>query len=275
MVKQIKALRTSRSSKEEKYKAFALMVIDWYEKCGRHDLPWRKSITPYKILVSEVMLQQTQVSRVLPKFALWMKTYPSLVKLSEASLSDVLLLWQGLGYQRRAKAILSLSRLVLNLPKDHAGLVALPGIGEYTASAIMAFAYNKECLMLETNIRTALIEAFHLRKENVDDTLLKKDLEKLLEVLEVQDLGPRKWYYALMDYGAFLKSQQISHNKKVKGYRPQSKFAGSDRQLRAEVLFAITKHKILPHDIRVPKILEQLVQEGFIVVSQEHQWIVA
>jgi len=266
---KISRINKSKEKQEEKYKAFALMVIDWYEKCGRHDLVWRQKINPYKILVSEIMLQQTQVSRVLPKFTVWMKKYPTLEKLSQASLTDILLLWQGLGYQRRAKALLMLAKTTTRLPKTESELIALPGIGPYTAGAIMAFAYDKESLMLETNIRTALINAFHMRKKDIDDTLLKKDLQRLLQQPEVKVLGARHWYYALMDYGAFLKTKQISHNKKVKGYRPQTKYEGSDRKLRAEILFAITKGTKLPEDNRVPALLRILAKEGFIVATSD------
>ena len=128
-------------------------VIAHYRISGRHDLIWRKKINAYRILVSEIMLQQTQVSRVLPKFQSWMKRYPNLIVLRTSTLQEVLILWQGLGYQRRAKSLLAIAKTVDVIPKSFDDLLLLPGIGKYTASAICAFAYNTfSHSVLETNI---------------------------------------------------------------------------------------------------------------------------
>lgn len=246
--------------------AFIRHVLSYYVKSGRHDLLWRKNITPYRVLVSEIMLQQTQVSRVLPKFAFWMKQYPTLGSLSDATLEDVLKLWQGLGYQRRAKALLHIAKTVKKLPSDYEGLLALKSIGPYTASAIMAFAYDTfPEYLLETNIRTALIEAFHRGETNVHDGRLYDDLSRLTKNKAVQNVGARTWYYAFMDYGVYLKSMQISHNEKSAHNTKQSPYEGSARQLRAKVLFAIAHKEKLPVDERLPDILDQLVKEEYIV----------
>ncbi len=195
-----------------------------------------------------------------------MKMYPTLSKLKEATLSDVLKLWQGLGYQRRAKALYEIAQSTQALPKTYEGLLSLKGIGPYTASAVIAFAYDvfPEHL-LETNIRTALIEAFHQGETAVRDGVLYDDLARLTKEKAVQSVGARHWYYALMDYGAHLKALNISHNKKSVGYTKQTPYEGSTRQLRAKILFAVTHEEKLPEDERTETILAQLVKEGYIV----------
>lgn len=249
----------------KKLATFVKVVLDYYEKYGRHDLPWRKSITPYKVLVSEIMLQQTQVERVVPKYKAWLASYGTLGDLSSAHLGQILTLWQGLGYQRRAKALLTIAQTTRTLPRTFDGLLELPGVGEYTASAIMAFAYDDfSHVVLETNIRTVLIEHFYKTKKLITDETLK-DLLSLLEDREdVRSLGARHWYYALMDYGAHLKSKSISHNKKSATYKKQTKYKGSQRELRARTLFAVTHGDELPNDERLEVVLSELLKEKFI-----------
>lgn len=245
---------------------FIRRVLLHYKKEGRHDLIWRKKISAYRILVSEIMLQQTQVSRVLPKYEVWMKAYPTLEKLGQASFSDVLKLWQGLGYQRRAKALHEIGKERKVLPKTYEELIALKGIGPYTASAIMAFAYDEfPPFLLETNIRTALIEEFHQGETSIHDGILYDDLARITKHSSVQKMGARHFYYALMDYGAHLKSQKISHNAKSAHYAKQSPYEGSTRQLRAKVLFAIAHKEKFPKDERTNSIVEKLIHEGYII----------
>lgn len=244
-------------------------VLRYYKKNGRHDLVWRKKINPYKILVSEIMLQQTQVARVITKFKLWMKQYPTLTKLSMSTLQDVLILWQGLGYQRRAKSLLTIAKTVKRLPKEYDDLCRLSGIGVYTASAICAFAYNRfSHPVLETNIRTVLIEFFHKNEERINDKTLYEDLYRLETYRQVHNVGARVWYYALMDYGAYLKAIGISHNGKSFHASVQTKYKGSLRELRAKTLFAITSNSELPADARLPIVIEQLQKEGYITTKQ-------
>lgn len=245
--------------------AFVTKVVEFYKENGRHDLPWRKRTTPYIILVSEVMLQQTQVSRVTPKFLLWKKKYPTLTALSKASFKEVLTLWQGLGYQRRVKSLYAIAGLTKVLPRTFEKLLTLPGIGTYTASAVCAFAYNTfSHPLLETNIRTALIEYFYTNEQQIFDSLLIETLLQIEKNNGVQSMGAREWYYALMDYGAYLKSQGISHNNKTVLFRKQTAFKGSLRALRAETLFAILHEKPLPIDSRIEHVLSQLESESFI-----------
>ncbi|MBU0750511.1 A/G-specific adenine glycosylase, partial [Patescibacteria group bacterium] len=203
---------------------------------GRHDLPWRKTTDPYHILVSEIMLQQTQVDRVVPYFTTWMKRYPTPKKLSVAPLSDVLTLWQGLGYNRRAKGLWEASKVITDtykgvLPTDPLELEKLPGVGPYTARAVAAFAYNQDVIFIETNIRTVIAHHFYPGKTHVSDDEIRGTLT------EVFPKGrSREWYGALMDYGSFLKRSGIKLNATKKGYKKQSAFEGSDRQARGAIL---------------------------------------
>jgi A/G-specific adenine glycosylase len=250
------------------YVLFVLQVLEHYRDFGRHDLVWRKKITPYRILVSEIMLQQTQVMRVLPKFETWMEKFPSLKALALSDFKEVLVLWQGLGYQRRVKSLLVIAKENNTLPKSFDELCKLPGIGPYTASAICAFAYDTFSYpVLETNIRTALIDYFHQGEESVHDGVLYDDLTKLEACEEVKVLGARYWYYALMDFGAYLKSKGVSHNKKSAHYVVQSVYKGSHRELRAKTLFAIAHERALPQDRRLEDVLKELCKEGYISKS--------
>lgn len=249
----------------QEYSAFIAHVLVFYKENKRNTLPWRKQITPYRVLVSEIMLQQTQVERVVPKFIIWMEKYPNLASLKNASLQEVLLLWKGLGYQRRAKALLAIGKSVSSFKKSYTFLRSLPGVGEYTASAVMAFAYNTFSEpVLETNIRTVLIEHFYKDKEKVDDDTLKALLVSFSTNKAVVHLGARAWYYALMDYGAYLKRKKISHNKKSASYAKQSSYKGSKRELRAKILFSIAQGASLPKDSRNEEIIQDLLKEGFI-----------
>lgn len=247
-------------------KKFIAIIVEYYLAHGRHNLPWRSNSTPYSILVSEIMLQQTQVARVTKKFSSWMLVYPTLEALSNASLKEVLLLWQGLGYQRRAKALLRIAETSTVVPVTFNELRELPGVGEYTASAVSVFSSNLfSHPVLETNIRTVLFHFFFKEsKEKISDKELMDLLFDLEKKKEVVSLGARDWYYALMDYGAYLKEQGFSYNSKSSGYRKQSSFKGSSRELRAKILFAVAHGEKIPNDERSAPILQSLIKEGFI-----------
>ena len=261
-------IETSRTNELDR--KWIKKILEHYALSGRHDLPWKKNHTCYRIIVSEIMLQQTQVTRVMPKYVEWMRRYPTLTTLRKSSLKEILVLWQGLGYQRRAKALYTLAQKNTTLPRTFEGLVLLDGIGVYTASAVMAFAYNTfSHPVLETNIRTALIEEFHQGETEIHDGLLYDDLVRLENNRSVQKVGARIWYYALMDYGAHLKQNKISHNKKSKHKSTATPYKGSMRQLRAKVLFSITKGLELPNDDRLSYVLEKLIHEGYIVKNKE------
>lgn len=210
-----------------------------YRAHGRHDLPWRKTGDPYRILVSEVMLQQTQVERVKPYYEHWIRKFPDAAALAKAPLGEVLKAWQGLGYNRRAKMLHEAAKEIAkrqSFPKTAAELEKLPGVGPYTARAVMAFAHNADTVFIETNIRTAVTHHFFPRKKVVHD----KEVLALLEKAHPNGKS-RKWYAALMDYGAHLKRRGVRLNGKAKGYTKQKAFSGSDRQARGAILKELAK----------------------------------
>ena len=136
---------------------FQHIILAWH-KTNRKDLPWRKTKNPYKILVSEMMLQQTQISRVLPKYKEFLKEFSSLKTLAKAPQSKLLKTWQGLGYWRRALYLQETAKIIEKecqgkFPRDPAVLEALPGIGPYTARALACFAFNSKEAFIDTNIR--------------------------------------------------------------------------------------------------------------------------
>lgn len=215
---------------------FINTVWEFYRTYGRHDLPWRHTHDPYEILVSEIMLQQTQVERVLPKYKEFLKQWPTARRLAAAPLSDVLTLWQGLGYNRRAKLLHQCVRAVVNdsngrWPQEYNELKKLPGIGPYTAGAVLAFAFNHAEPIIETNIRTVYLHHFFKHKADISETEL---LMKIAKTLDTNN--PREWYYALMDYGTHLKRTIGNNAHNAKSYKKQSKFKGSDREIRGAVV---------------------------------------
>jgi len=222
-------------NKIDKIKNFRKVVWRYYRAHGRHDLPWRQNHDLYNILVSEVMLQQTQVERVIPFYKKFIKQFPTAKKLAAAPLSEVLKSWQGLGYNRRAKMLHEAAKELSKIPnssyRTNLVLEQLPGVGPYTANAITAFAYNEDVIVIETNIRTAVIHNFYPNKKKVSD----KEIEKIL-IQALPKGRAREWYSALMDYGAFLKKSGISHNARTKTYTKQSKFVGSLREARGAIL---------------------------------------
>lgn len=259
---------------------FKKTIWDYYKKNGRHDLLWRKTRDPYKILISEVMLQQTQVTRVIEKYKSFLKKFPTVKALAEAPLKDVLLEWQGLGYNRRAKYLKLCAEKVMSeyngkFPKTLKELVALPGIGPATAGDILAFAYNIPVPVIETNIRSVFIHFFFPKvgPRGIADRELLPIIEKTLPTFPyVQHRGVRGWYWALFDYGAHLK-QTRNPNTQSKHYVKQSPFKGSNREKRSHILKLIltgakSEKEIVKtlgyeHGV-VQKNLEQMVKENLI-----------
>ncbi len=215
--------------------AFREAVLAHYREHGR-DLPWRRTRDPYAILVSEVMLQQTQVPRVIPKYEAFLRAFPTVEALSSAPLADVLRVWSGLGYNRRAKALHEAARAIVErhggaVPRTYEGLRALPGIGHATAAQVLAFAFGVAVPYVETNIRAALIHWFFPERDPVSDRELLPLVEATL------DRGdPRTWYYALMDYGAALKRAVPNPSRRSTHHVRQAAFAGSSREARGAVL---------------------------------------
>ncbi len=262
---------------------FKEFIWNFYEQ-NRRDFAWRHVENPYFVLVSEIMLQQTQTQRVITKYEQFIAAFPDFQSLAAASLRDVLLVWQGLGYYRRARFLHQLAQIVVNehggiLPQDPKVLQTLPGIGPNTAGSVCAFAFNKPVVFIETNIRTVFIDSFFRAQESVND----KELLPLI-IATVDQSNPREWYYALMDYGVFLKARKVNPSRKSAHYNKQSKFEGSDRQIRAKVVKFITENEHVSHDqvlklinqdtSRVEKIIDKLVVEDFIKKSAENVYTI-
>lgn len=218
-------------------------------------MPWRTNHSPYFVVVSELMLQQTQVPRVLVLFPKFIKKFPSFAVLARAPRARVLRAWQGLGYNRRALYLHEIARKIAReyggvLPRDTEALKIFPGIGHNTAGSICAFAFNMPVVFVETNIRTVFLHHFFKNKNVVSDADILRLVKKTLDVK-----NPREWYWALMDYGAYIKRTYGNPNARSKHYVKQSKFEGSNRQLRGKILKILLAH---PRGITQKKLILEL-----------------
>jgi len=258
--------------------SFSEQIRIFYDRHGR-DLAWRENITPYRIVVSEVMLQQTQVERVSPAFPRFMRHFPDFESLAGATLEEVLSEWQGLGYNRRAMALKKIAeRVVLefsgNLPADERILATLPGIGKATAASVTVFAFNIPAAFIETNIRRVFLHCFFTGRDAVPD---REVFPLVLETMDEED--PRTWFWALMDYGAYLGRKSGNANRRSSHYRRQSSFSGSDRQIRGVVLRILVREGGIHPDAlctmaggdaeRVGRIVNVLENEGFIEIKRD------
>jgi A/G-specific adenine glycosylase len=216
-------------------RAFRKKIYDYFRAHCR-EFSWRKTREPYHILVSEVMLQQTQTDRVETKFKEFITAFPGFKALAKAPLGKVLKVWQGMGYNRRALFLQKAAKEVIAsyggaLPRTVEELETLPGIGPATARSIAAYAFNLPVVFIETNIRTVYIHEFFKGQTNVSDDELKPLVEQTL------DRGdPWKWYNALMDYGVMLKKEHGNLSRKSRHYKKQSPFMESDRRVRGMIL---------------------------------------
>ena len=252
-----------------------------YEHFGEHGrvLPWRSTRDPYCILVSEIMLQQTQVERVLLKYEAFLDRLPDVASLAGARLREVLEAWQGLGYNRRAVGLQRTAQRIVNefegrIPASRDALLTFPGIGPATAGAILAFAFEEPAVFIETNIRRVFIHFFFRGRTEVHD---REILPLVAETLDRQ--RPRTWYYALMDYGAMLKTLAQNPNRQSKHYASQAPFKGSDRQIRGAILKALLGAPSLGIDEvvraigeppeRTRRLIHRLVQEGFLTRTED------
>lgn len=253
------------------------IYVFYYE--NKRDFAWRRDITPYSVVVSEIMLQQTQTSRVVHKFNEWMSKFPNFELLAKASTQEVLYAWQGLGYNRRALGLHDFAKRVVKecngvVPKDPDTLRTFKSIGQNTAGSICAFAFNQPVSFIETNIRTVFIHEFFRNQQGIDD----KQLLPLI-TLSLDKDNPREWYYALMDYGVFLKKELKVSNKASKHYSKQSTFIGSKRQMRGVVIKILSTVVAMPYDAlerlvfaQLPDnrsnlldALQELQKEGFLI----------
>ena len=247
-------------SKEEKIKEFTRILFRWHKKNYR-PMQWRNTHDPYRILVSEIMLQQTQVDRVRTKYAKFLKKFPTVRVLASATLGDVLRAWSGLGYNRRAKYLHECAKKVVSLhegrfPKDSITLISLPGIGISTSAALMAFAFNQDEPMIDTNIRRILTRVFFTPTMSRSDLDMVKPSDKVLYAF-AKELIPkgkgREWNYAMLDLGATLCTARnhsddcplstLHGNVSDFVYKkPQKKFEHSNRYYRGRILSVLTEH---------------------------------
>lgn len=260
----------------EAVRLFSDLILSHFRTHGR-DLPWRQTTDPYRIVVSEIMLQQTQVERVAVRFVEFLERFPDFASLAAAPQSEVLLAWQGMGYNRRALALQRTAQRVVEehggrLPADVETLATFPGIGKATAAAIAAYAFNMPVVYIETNIRRVFIHFFFQDREGVRDDEILPLVERAL-----YRENPREWYSALMDYGTVLKKRTANPNRRSASYSRQSRFEGSDRQVRGKLLALVLEAGSVTEAEaaartgeepgRVKRILADLAREGFVAES--------
>ncbi len=260
---------------------FQMLIKDYYGT-NRRAFPWREQITPYHVVVSEIMLQQTQTDRVLQKFDPFITRFPDFATLANASFHEVLLYWKGLGYNRRAMALQKIAQRVSQeyhgqLPHDPEILETFPGIGPATARSIVAFAFNIPTVFIETNVRTVFIHFFFKDRTEISD----KEIMPLV-AQTVDQSNPREWYYALMDYGVMLKKTVGNASRLSKHYHKQSPFQGSERQIRGLILQYLLEYAsglsepelitlVGRNETLVRKIITDLENERFIRYDN-NQW---
>lgn len=273
LISQFHNLYKKNGLSKEVIEEFQNIIYSYFKQHGR-DFPFRKNINKYNVLISEIMLQQTQTSRVSEKYLNFKKQFPDFKTLADAPLDKVLEAWQGLGYNRRAIALKKIANLIIDehdgkLPQDIEKLKSFPQIGHNTASSILAFAFDEPVYFIETNIRRVYIYFFFPGRNDVHD-------DEIMPLVKgtSDDENPRKWYYALMDYGVMLKKNHKNLHKRSAHYRKQKSFSGSNRQIRGKLLKLFLKEKILSESQiikkmkkdpkRLKKILSDLEKEGFI-----------
>lgn len=256
-------------------------VWAFFDEFGRA-MAWRDDSSPYNVFVSEIMLQQTQVSRVAEKFPLFLTRFPGFRALAEAPFADVLPVWSGLGYNRRARYLHESARRIVRehggvLPEDPAVLATLPGIGPNTAGSIAAFAYNHPSVFIETNIRRLFIHAFFTEQTSVHD----REILPLVEATLDRE-RPREWYWAMMDAGVEVARHVSNPNRRSSHYAKQAPFANSNRQLRGRVLAVLAREGLVAHEDfpaytgfpaeRVESVLADLAREGLITRNNATFW---
>jgi len=289
---------------QKKITDFRKQILTWYRK-NQRDLPWRKTRDPYRILISEVMSQQTQISRVIPKYEAWLDKFPTVQSLAASNISDVLRYWSGLGYNRRALNLKKTAEMIIEkykgkFPTNEKELLSLPGIGQYTSRAVLCFAFDQQVAVVDTNVRKVILTQFknelgimnyELGENNkINNSLLSiqdalktnKITDKDIEVI-AQLLLPKgkayEWNQAMMDYAAaMLKKEKIPIPK-------QTKFHGSRRYYRGQILKILLKKKNISIGDVGPLIkkeftssekewllnlLEELQKEGFISIKNSN-----
>ena len=291
---------------QDTIKQFQNEILQWYRE-NKRDLPWRKTRDPYTILVSEVMSQQTQISRALPKYEAWLVSFPTIYDLAQASVALVLKHWSGLGYNRRALNLKKTAEIIVSkyhgeFPQNEKELRLLPGIGVYTARALLCFAFNQQIAVVDTNVRKVILTQiitelgimnrelgvkknnkivdhnsyFLMQDSNRASQLTDKELLTIAEAL-IPKGKAYEWNQALMDYAStMLKKEKIPIPK-------QSKFRGSHRYYRGQILkLLVSEQTIAINELGgrimnnysknnkewLQKLIEELQTEGFITITE-------
>lgn len=259
---------------------FKTTLQRYYEPPLKRSMPWRDPdkngyFDPYKILVSEIMLQQTQVGRVTEYFNRFLSRFPDVSTLAAVDLAEVLVVWKGLGYNRRARFVHQAARSITEnfeavVPNDIDRLISLPGVGKNTAGAVLAYAFNQPTIFIETNVRTIYIHHFFSDEPTVSD----KQIEDVLK-MTIDLHSPREFYWALMDYGTEFKKEHKNMNSRSKHYVKQKPFKGSLRELRGRILWlvhdqavSIDSARSQLNDARFDEALKGLSRDNLIEIDQ-------
>ena len=279
-MRKARTINTQKGLDSSRINSFKKTIWSYYHKHKRA-MPWRDNTSPYYVVVSEIMLQQTQVDRVMKKFPSFISHFPDWKTLAQANTKDVLTEWSGLGYNRRALFLKRIAETITKggtiegtLPRTTKELSELPGIGPNTAGSILAVAYNISHPFIETNIRSVFIHHFFSKEtRKIHDT----EIIPLIEHTRVTN-NPREWYYALMDYGSYIKKNMINPSRKSTHHIKQTPFKGSNRELRSKILKTIMSNPQSEQDIitaynsyspqKIHENLDALVREGFIQIKR-------
>ena len=262
--------------KNSRILSFQKEILLWYRK-NKRDLPWRETTNPYYIHLSEIMLQQTQVERVKNYYAIFIKKYPTPKEMSNAKTSELLKDWQGLGFNSRILRFKEAMKIIEKTykgkyPQTRKELLNLPGIGPYTSSAILAFAFNKTVPVVDTNIRRVLLHFFNITEETP-----LKELEEFAITITPKN-NAREWNNALMDYA----NKELTAKKTgIKSLSKQSKFEGSTRQARSTIVKELLKkdeltkkqiEDLIPNH-NVENILKSLEKDSIISITQNRIYL--
>ncbi len=255
--------------------SFQKIVYEHFATYGRH-FPWRETTDRYAVMVCEVMLQQTPVTRVVEKYPKFLKQFPTLESLSRAKLGTILKAWSGLGYNKRAYYLWQTARIITS--KGGVTMLTtidewqqLPGIGINTAAAIMAFADNQPVVFIETNIRSVMLEHFFKERVGVTDAQLLDYVATTLDRFH-----PRKWYNAMMDYGAWLKRKRVNPSRRSAHYKRQTPFTGSNRQVRGMIIAQLNQGELTMTELcrkmetepkKIKAAIKELLREGLVSVN--------
>ena len=230
--------------------SFQHKIFSWWTTHKR-DLPWRHTRDPYRIMISEVMLQQTQVLRVLPKYREFIERFPTVVDLAKATSADVLRIWKGMGYNRRALYLHRTAKIICDqynghFPINYELLTTLPGLGTYTARAILVFAFKQEVPLVDTNIRQ-IITHFFFNDQPQKESVIEEVARQL-----VPSGKSWEWHQALMDYGALRLARARSGSLIKASRRTSVPFKDSNRFFRGRII-----DRLREGDIRESKLASE------------------